>query len=85
MSEALRDAPQRQLVLKLLLSAKAENVHRLCARRRETSFAELNEQTARQLADLLAEDPSEGRSVGGAPLIAAAELGLVPSEPISGC
>ena len=75
LSEALEDARQCWLFLKFWLSATAKNVRQLSKRRREPSVAELNTQSAFQLADLQA---------GGAQKNVAAESGFSPSEPVRG-
>ena len=77
--DGLKDARQRQLLLRLRFSVTAKNVRHLDSRRGETSLAESNTQNASQLVDMLARGSTEGSSIWRASV-----LPQHPGEPIGG-
>lgn len=78
MSEALKDASQREL------RATSKNVYQLDARRSEAPPVESNPQRAFQLAGMLVGNSLGGSNAGRAPKKAAAEMGVRPSGPVKG-
>ena len=76
MNNALSDAAKRQLALKLLIAATAEEPTAGDTRERELIFAQMNPRNASELADMVAGGSADASQMGEASKQAGREVGL---------